>query len=132
VIGAHVEGFAALVFDKLAARHLPELLKAFSAEQREQVLGAQRDIRQSAEWWLSVTTAEVGSAAVAPVAGGASSSLIDVEEAAVLLGVKVRQARTTAQRFEGAGLAEKVGGVWLLDRSAVEVLAESRRNRRCA
>jgi hypothetical protein len=131
VIGANVSGFSAHVYDRLAARYLPALLVAMSEEQRREVLATQAEVRQSAAFWDSVKSAERGNAAMPFSPAGASSAAheVGVAEVVQLLGLGARQVRNIAQRWEPEGLARKVGMSWLLDRAAVEALAEARRRR---
>lgn len=132
MIGAHVAGFPALVVDRLLARHLDPFLPAMTSEERTSVLAMQEQVRQSAEHFRSVRDAGSGTAAVRSGANRAQSAAneLGVSEAMELLGLRARQVRYLAERWQAVGLARKVGRSWLIDRAAVELHAEDRR--RCA
>lgn len=125
VIGAHVEGFAALVVDRLLAAHLPRVLGAMSAEQRREVELARREVRAAADWWLASTRVVAAGGNAEGVgaeieAGSSVNDEIDVATAVRLLGCGARRVRQLAAGWEPQGLARKVGQSWLLDRTAVE------------
>jgi hypothetical protein len=130
VIGAHVSGFAAHVVAQLLEHNLPRLLPPMTSAQRAELEAFQRDVRQSAELWLSRTSAAGGTAEVPRALLGAPSGFsMTVKEAARVLGVGVRRMRTIALDLEARGSAMKVGQSWWLDGAAVRVLAGSRQER---
>jgi hypothetical protein len=127
VEGALIEGFAAHVFDRVLARHLPAYLGPFSAEQRAAVDAARAAVKRAADRYEQRPLSAVnGSAATqgAETSADSAHEWISTSEAAVMLGVHERRARQLA----AGGMGRKIGRAWLLDRSMVLAYRDERRS----
>lgn len=126
VEGAVASGFAAVVVDRLLARHLPSLLPAFSVEQRVEVVAFRRAVARAADVYRGrpVSPERSGETEVSVIGAGSGRDEISTIEAAALLGVGVRR----VQQYAKGGMGRRVGRVWLLDRGEVEAAAAARRS----
>ncbi|MFJ7159746.1 hypothetical protein ACIQUQ_33000 [Streptomyces sp. NPDC101118] len=125
VHGALIHGVSAHVFDRvLRSPNVARLLDELPAWMRPEVDGARRAIRLAAQEYEGLPVAVDGSAATQAAAlGPLSPHEIDTYQASVLLGLGERRVRQLA----AGGMGRRVGGRWLLDRSAVLAYAEHRR-----
>lgn len=119
MIGAHVEGFAAHVVDRLLVDRLPRLLPGMDTAQRRAVQRAHQQIAEAAAHWEALTSAGGSAEVLFAEVGASSPEELDVPAAALVLGVSERRVRQIAAAWEGEGTARKVGRSWHLDRLAV-------------
>lgn len=125
VEGALVHGVSAHVLARvLASPNVAQVLDALPSWIRPELDATRRAILRAAREYEALPVAVDGSPATALAEVGPSSPHeISTSQAGVLLGLSERRVRQLAP----GGLGRRVGGRWLLDRSAV--LAEAARRR---
>jgi hypothetical protein len=126
VQGALVAGWPAHVIDAMLSRYLPQYLGLMTKTQRAEVERAHAAIHRAAS--LGTVAADGNAAIVGPAAAADSEHAdeLTVDQVADQLGVRPRQARNFAAAWAGEGHARKVGGMWLIDRLAVEAHSQGR------
>jgi hypothetical protein len=129
--GAHVAGWSAWVVSVLLARHLDRYLPAMTPQQRTELARTRAGVDAAAKLFQERGTTASGSAEtpLAEIGAGLERSRwMTVADAAPLLGSSERRVRQLAAPWEPQGLARKVGRSWLVDREALEMYAQGRRN----
>lgn len=135
-LAAPVDGFAAFVFAMVLDEHMPARLMRLAVLVERGRLHPSR-IGEVREMWASVRAAaedwkryQVASAGGSPEAlqtemPADSAQEIDTATAAGLL--RVTESRVRQLVRDGRVAARKVGGVWLVSRSEIEIEIETRR-----
>jgi hypothetical protein len=130
---AIIAGWPAHVIDTLMARFLPPYLATMNPQQRAEMDAAHRAIRRAAKAHQAASSDDGPSE---PDASDLAQDLshdnkISTARAADMLRVGQRQVCKLAAVWEGEGLAERIGRMWLIDRDVV-VAYQDRQGRRAS
>lgn len=127
VRGALVQGVSAHVLDRvLSSPNVARVLDSLPPWMRPEVEETRRAIHRAAGEYEVLPVAVDGSTEAPPAEiGPLSAHEISTYQAGILLGLGERRVRQLA----AGGMGRRVGGRWLLDRSAVLAYAEQRRGR---
>lgn len=115
---AVVRGVAAWVLNRALSRSLAQVVEGLPEASRDEALAAFAAIRRAGEAWQVRASSANGTPEVvdAELSACWPHDEIGTEEAAGMLGVTPRWARTVGERH---GLGRKVGGRWVFSRGAV-------------
>ena len=128
LLGAHVAGWPAFALDVILRRYGRDYTPVMNPAQQRDMEATRRAIHSAAVLWHASTSASATAQTPATeITPRLASEELTTSQAAIMLDFSEQRVRQLAVRWAAEGLARKVGRVWLLDRTAVEMYRDKDR-----